>query len=486
MKRLTALCLTLSLASLSQADDVSPHKWPRFRGPGGRGVAIDSGNFPVNFGPAKKVLWKTSLPEGFSSPCIWGNRIFLTAYQPKQEKLETICLDRRTGAILWRRTAPAKKIERVYKVNSPASSTPTTDGQRVYVSIGSYGLLCYDFDSKEIWKKPLPRPRSSFGTATSPVLVGDLLLLNGQGNDRHLVAFNKNDGSTVWGTETPFPSDYPSPLLWKHGDRTEVIIPGRGGLLAFDLKGEKQWWVPGTSPEVAASPTSGGGLLFVTSFLPGGDPDTRMKLPTWEVLIKHDSDKDSKISRKEMPKDRLIFSRGGKEGIGDLHIHQMFWLYDRNNDRFVDEKEWALMFTRPRTNSVFAIKPGGKRDISDTHVGWKSRRGVPEVPSAIFYDDRLFLVSNGGVLTCLDAKTGKILKRLRLGAAGLYYSSPVIGDGKLYACSDAGIVTVVDVSKPEVKILGQNDLGEVIRATPALVDGKIYLRTASRLYAFGG
>src|SRR5579859_6260326 len=93
--------------------------WPQFRGWEGRGVATDSNPLPVRFGPEKKVLWKTPLPEGISSPCIWGGKIFLTGFDAKNQKLETLCLDRKNGHILWRQTAPAQKIERVYKVNSP-------------------------------------------------------------------------------------------------------------------------------------------------------------------------------------------------------------------------------------------------------------------------------------------------------------------------------------------------------------------------------
>src|SRR6266545_3619279 len=152
----------------------APARWPQFRGPQGRPIAEGAKPLPVHFGPGKHVLWKTPLPLGYSSPCIWDDHIFLTGFDAKAQKLETLCLDRRSGAIRWRRTAPAEKIERVYKVNSPASATPATDGRRVYVSFGSYGLLCYDFEGKELWRRPLPMPRAGFGTATSPIVAGDL------------------------------------------------------------------------------------------------------------------------------------------------------------------------------------------------------------------------------------------------------------------------------------------------------------------------
>src|SRR5581483_6631653 len=119
--------------------------WPQFRGPDGTGAAPDGPTLPIRFGPTENVIWKTPLPVGHSSPCIWGDRIFLTGFDPEAKKLETLALDRRTGEILWRRAAPAKTIERVHEISNPATSTPAADGERVYVYFGSFGLLCYDF-----------------------------------------------------------------------------------------------------------------------------------------------------------------------------------------------------------------------------------------------------------------------------------------------------------------------------------------------------
>src|SRR5262245_18081908 len=156
-RRLACIAVAVVMGPLLHGGE--PPRWPQFRGPEGRAVA-DAKPLPTHFGPTKNVLWKTLLPAGFSSPCVWGDHIVLTGYESKTKKLETLCLDRRTGAIRWRRAAPAEKIEQDYKVNCPASATPVTDGKRVYVSFGSYGLLCYDFDGKELWRRPLPTPRT--------------------------------------------------------------------------------------------------------------------------------------------------------------------------------------------------------------------------------------------------------------------------------------------------------------------------------------
>src|SRR5438105_2795164 len=148
----------------------SERDWPQFRGPLGAAAPADQAKLPVEFGPDRNVLWKTDVPSGNSSPCVCKDRIFLTAFDKTKQVLETICLDRGTGRILWRQPAPqVAKIETsLHPTNGPATPTPTADGEAVYVYFGSYGLLAYDFDGKEKWHKPLPSPEGDFGAGTSP------------------------------------------------------------------------------------------------------------------------------------------------------------------------------------------------------------------------------------------------------------------------------------------------------------------------------
>lgn len=482
-----ACCVIVSIHGSAVAGDSVP-AWPQFRGPGGSAVAPDGKKLPLHFGPKQNVLWKIAVPSGWSSPCIWGDRIFLTAYEEQDKRLVTLCIDRHNGRVLWRRVAPAKRIERVYKVNSPASSTPATDGKRVYVYFGSYGLLCYDIDGKIVWQRPLPTPRTRFGSGTSPIVTGDTVLLNSQGDDLHVMAFDASTGRTKWTTQgTPFPSDYPVPMLWQVGSVTEVIVPGRRGLLAYDLRdGSRRWWITGLSPEVASSPARGDGLLFVASHMPGGDPEMRFTLPDFDKLLaRADKDKDGKLDRSEVPRDVVIFRRGGKQGIGEIHLHQMYWLFDADKDRHISKSEYTAILRTPFNNSLLAIRPGGKGEISQSHIAWRIRRGVPEVPSPLYYRGRVYLIRNGGILTCVEAKSGKhVFRPVRLGPGGIYYASPVAGDGKIYLISDSGVVTVIRAAD-RYEVLAENDLEDTVRATPALLDGKIYLRTANHLYAFG-
>src|SRR5436305_2361203 len=217
--------------------------WPQFRGPNALGVSVEPTKLPTDFGPEKNVLWKTPLPPGYSSPCVWGPRIFLTAYDKPAQKLETLCLDRNDGRILWRRTAPAGAIEKTHPVGSPAAATPATDGRRVYVYFGSYGLLCYDFGGNEQWKKPLPVARARNGTGTSPVVAGERLLLSCEFQpDPSLLAVDCRTGATVWkqvrkliSVAGPVDEAYATPVLWRHDGVEEVLIHSPARLTAHDL-----------------------------------------------------------------------------------------------------------------------------------------------------------------------------------------------------------------------------------------------------------
>lgn len=146
------LFLAVALAS---ACSLCAANWPQFRGVGGLGVAAGSPP-PVHFGPDSNVLWKATLPSGNSSPVIWGENIFLTGFD--KTRLETICLNRSGGKVRWRIPAPATKFEPTHRLGNPATPTPVTDGERVYVSFGSFGLLAYDSMARKYGGIPCPRP----------------------------------------------------------------------------------------------------------------------------------------------------------------------------------------------------------------------------------------------------------------------------------------------------------------------------------------
>jgi len=497
MRRFSILLIAVAGAATAapavhaQPDKTVPTYWPQFRGPGGLGVAAEDVKFPLRFGPDKNVLWKTPLPEGHSSPCIWGNHIFLTGFDKAGKKLETLCLDRRKGDILWRQAAPAEKFENVHQISNPAVSTPATDGKRVYVYFGSYGLLCYDFAGKEQWKMPLPAPVTRFGTGASPIVAGDLVLCSCDCPPKPvLLAVEGSTGKPRWKKERlPFGEGYATPLVWTHAGAGEVIVHTSARLQAYRLKdGEETWWV-GIQSTACSTPVIGADRLFVATWAFGADPNDRVPLPTFdELLQKYDKDKDGKISQKEFPADLSILRRADAADIpgSDVKLIRFFSFIDENKDGHIDRNEWAkvLEFTKKHVeHGVLAIKAGAKGDAGKTHVLWQEKKGIPEVPSPLYYRQRLYLVRDGGVVSCLETKSGKLLYRERLDSAGAYFSSPVAGDGKVYAASVRGVVTVL-AAGDVFRVLARNDLQDAIVATPALFDGKIYLRTKKHLYAF--
>ena len=210
------LLATVVLSSFAGAAD-----WPQFRGPNSSGIG--DGKPPVEFGPSQNVLWKTAVGSGLSSPVIAKGRVFLTEFDPPTKQLATLCIDQRTGKVLWRRTVAPAEIEKVHEMSSPAAPTPATDGERVYVYFGSYGLVSYDFDGKLLWERRLPLPENIYGAVASPIVAGDLLVLNHQGKDAYLLAVNRRDGKTVWKTDrSKFQYGWSTPVYWRHDDSMKL------------------------------------------------------------------------------------------------------------------------------------------------------------------------------------------------------------------------------------------------------------------------
>jgi outer membrane protein assembly factor BamB len=491
-----ALAVTM-VAPLPAQKILSNSCWPQFRGPNALGVAPECMELPVHFGPENHVVWKTPLPVGHSSPCVWDDRIFVTGFDKAGQKLETLCVDRHKGQVLWRRAIPAQKTEKVHEFNSPAVATPATDGERIYVYFGAYGLLCYDFDGNELWKKQLPLAQTVFGTGTSAVVAGELVLLNRDFQpDPSLLAVRARTGETAWKQVRTLASlggpvdAYATPLVWHHDGVDEVIIQGKVRLTAYDLKdGSERWSVRATS-SACSTPVFGDGHLFVAAHGFGSVEGEVQEPPSFDAILKkYDKNGDGRISAQEFPTDLYLFQRLDVPGT-DLPLKFLFSRIDENKDGQISRAEWEKFLernrdlARQRLVGLLAIKPGGKGDVTKTNVLWREERGLPEVPSPLLYQDRIYLVRDGGLASCLDAQTGRLLYRERLGPRGAYFSSPVAGDGKVYVASQRGVVVVI-AAGDHLQVLARNDLGEPIQATPALVDGKLYVRTDKHLYAFG-
>lgn len=451
------------------------NNWPQFRGPNAQGIADDA-HPPAEFGVDKAMIWKTPVPPGISSPVIWGGRIFLTAVEG--EKLQMLCLDKVDGKVLWRKDVPAGKLESVHKTSNPASATPVTDGTRVIGWFPSFGLMAWDFDGKEVWRKPMEMPFVVNGSGTSPIIAGGKLILacDQQGGKSFLLAADPATGGKHWQIQRPLAvSSYSTPVLWSRAGVQEIVIAGSLNITGYGLADGAEHWMAGGLEAVSVCPTPviGNGMLYVMSRSFGESaPPSGLDA----VLLFADKDKSGGLSREEAP-----FLQ--KDGAYDF--------MDANRDGSItaEEVKAATAHLKHGQFGIFALRDPGKTtgDITPTHVAWKHQKGTAKVASPLLYRDRLWVIADGGMLTCSDPMTGKIIfERQRLGgeSSGDYHASPVAADGRIYLCSNRGVVTVVEPADT-LKIIYQTSLGTPIQATPALSGDRLFVRTAMHLFAFG-
>lgn len=475
--------------------NLQAENWPQFRGPNGGGLAQDSPGVPVEFGPTNKALWKLKLPAGHSSPAVWGSRIFITAFEKEGQRLLVLAVDRPTGKVLWERQVAATEIEKVHSISSPATATPVVDGERVYVYFGSAGLFAFDLAGNPVWSHPLPMSKAAFGSGTSPVLAGELLILSrDEGREPFLLALNRKTGAQVWkvmqGTERrPYGFGHSTPAV--HDG--VIVIHRQGEVAAFDLNTGARKWSADAMTQGNCTPVVGGGAVYVGTWMNSGEPDLRVPYPTFaEVVSRGDKNGDGMIEESEFPDDIATTRRIDLDGVEGASMKMGKWAIrnaDQDKNGKVTATEWDALIAKwgqfTRDHGVIAVKLGGEGDVTKTHVLWRETKNVPEIPAPLYYEDRLFTVTNGGIMTCLNATTGEVVFRGRLGAGGGYFSSPVAVNGKVYFASQPGVVSVIDARAASLSVLARNDFGEEIFATPAIVDGKIYVRTAEHLYAIG-
>ncbi|MFN7923744.1 MAG: PQQ-binding-like beta-propeller repeat protein [Bryobacteraceae bacterium] len=458
------------LASLALAAD---HDWPTFHGINSSGVAPDTG-LPVEFGPDKNLVWKTELPAGHSSPVLVGNRIYLTGYD--KEGLYTFALDRATGRILWRRQAPRPRVEKLHNSNSPASPSAASDGKNVFVFFTDFGVLSYGPDGNERWRMALGPFNNPMGQGATPVLAGKTLLVPcDQEAGSFFVALDKDTGKVKWRVERPdFTRGFSTPILYKPKDGPlQALLAGSYKLVAYEVEtGKEAWWVGGLTWQLKPTPVMDEEKIYVLGWAGEADPGQQEVIPEFrEALDKFDADKDGKLQKSELAADKKL-----EKSFGDL---------DLDGDGALGPRDWKMyQAKRQVVNGVNAFKLGGKGDMTGKSEVWKYEKSLPNVPSPLLYQGVVYLCKDGGILTALDAKTGKVLKQGRItGAPGNYFTSPVAADGKIFTISEEGKVAVI---KPgaEWEVIRINDLNTPTHATPAIADNGLYIRTDDALYRF--
>ena len=470
---ITQTVLALAVTVVAAADPAGD--WARFRGPNGSGVAEVTA-LPVEFGPARNLIWKTELPPGYSSPIIHGNRIFLTGV--RNGRLFSLAVDRTTGKMLWEREAPRSREEKLDPRNHPAAPSAATDGERVFFFFADYGLLAYDVQGKELWRRPLGPFNNIYGMGASPILVDDVVVLTcDQSIGSFIAAFDKHTGRERWRTpRVEARSGHSTPVVYTPpGGRPQIVVPGSFLLSAYDPRdGRRLWWVGGLSFELKSTPVLSGDTLYINGFgSPENQPGAMIAvMPTNEVFASADRDKDGRLTRDELP---------------TAHARDSLPFFDLNGDKTIDRTEWDYYKAAMESeNGMLAIKLGGSGDMTATAVRWRYQRGIPQLPSPLLYQHALYMVNDaGGLVTVLNPESGALVVQGRLKVpSDRYYASPVAGDGKVYIASESGKVVVLPPGGG-LDALAVNDLQDSIYATPALVDKRIYIRTLNSLYCFG-
>ncbi|MCA9068505.1 MAG: PQQ-binding-like beta-propeller repeat protein, partial [Planctomycetaceae bacterium] len=252
--------------------------WPQFRGPLGNATADDA-NPPTKWSPTENIVWKADLPgRGASSPVVWDDRIFLTAYtgygideeEPGDKtdlKLHTICLDKKQGKILWNQSISAnantQNFSRRVADHGYATATPATDGEIVVSFFGVSGLVAYDLDGNQLWQQAVGDKTAGFGSASSPVVFEDLVYVNASIESGTLFAFDKKTGKEAW-SFSPINRAWTSPCLAKTPDgKYELVVSQKDAILGFDPKTGKQLWTcAGVDDYVVPVPVSHEGVIY--------------------------------------------------------------------------------------------------------------------------------------------------------------------------------------------------------------------------------
>lgn len=398
--------------------------------------------------------------SGKSSPVLTERHVFLTG--AAQGRLFTQCFDRKTGRLLWERAVEPSHHVVANRLNHDAAVTPVTDGENVYVFFEKFGLISYGPTGRIRWKTPLGPFMNTQGLASSPILVGDLVvLLADQWEKSYLAGFDKASGEMTWKVDREESEGWGTPLVHVLGKKPRIITVSRGLLGIHDpADGRRAATLPGQATTIVASPILDGDIVYAFGY--GGDKPA----PFSSRLERLDKDRNGSLSADEFGSDPILNNLARNAG---------------NRDGAVSEDEWDI-FARKTLgpNSLVAVQlTGGQpREL------WRYDKNFTSVvPTALLYENVLYIVRNGGILTTHDPATGHVIRQARIdGAPGGYSASPVAAEGKLWLASEEGKVSVVRAGG-EWELLAVNDLGEACYATPALSKGVIYLRTDEALYA---
>jgi outer membrane protein assembly factor BamB len=426
-----AIIVATGLCLASFAPAASAQEWTRFHGPNGQGVS-DTKGLPTTWSE-KDYNWRIDLPgPSHSSPVLWGTKLFVTAATGNNWSM--MCIDSESGKTLWKKDYPQEPYK-TNKLNSYASATPACDEKQVYAPTSSdkdYFLIAWDHDGNEKWRYRVGSYISQHGTASSPVVYNDLVILvndqdgpdedvnakgkggGGKAGESFIVAVDKNTGAEKWKLKrNTVLTSYANPAVYQpKGGKPMLIFASKAhGLFAVDPATGKQLW---DSPKLYAlrpimSPTIDGDVVITS-----------------------------------------CGSGGGK------------------------------------SNYVVACKitPSGPKEL------WKLTKQAPYVPTPVVHKGTVYLVNDGGFLIALDTKTGKEKFQARIegksgGSSASFFGSPILAGDQIYVMSRQGDAYVFKAGD-KYEVLGVVPLGDESHSTPAVANGHLFLRTFNHLYSVGG
>jgi outer membrane protein assembly factor BamB len=419
-KLVTLTAALLAIAAASRAGE----NWPQFRGPTGQGFA-DATGLPVTWSETENVKWKTPLKgKAWSSPVVWGAQIWVTTATEDGRQLGAIAVDRESGRIVHDVALfTVEQPQYADKFNSYGSPTPVLEAGRVYVTFGSAGTACLDTATgKVLWERRDLPCNHWRGAGSSPTLWENLLIMHFDGADhQYVVALDKRTGRDVWRTNRSinFQDLTPEGKPIRDGDFRKAF----SSPLVVTHEGKPLLISAASKATYAYNPVDGREL--------------------WRV------------------EERKHHSGTVRPVVGNGFVYTATGL---------------------AKGELWAVRLGGNGVVTDTHVAWKVTRNVPNRPSPILTGDLLFMVDqDGGVVTCLEALTGKEVWKERLPGAGSYSSSPVLAEGRLYFFNENGHGTVIEAGRA-FKVLAANKLDGGFMASPAVAGRALFVRSKTHLY----
>ncbi len=439
-----ALCTGPALAS----------DWARFHGPDGSGVSPDAQPLPVKWSETENLKWKHKLPgPGSSSPIVVGQRVFVTCWtgygedrdnvgDEKDLRRHLVCLDRRTGKVLWDQSVepvlPEDPYSGQFTQHGYASHTPVSDGQRVYVFFGKTGVLAFDMDGKKLWQASVGTGSGSrgWGTASSPILYKDLVIVTASAESKAIVALDKATGKEVWRrSDAGFSGTWGTPVLVAcAGGRTDLVLAVPYKIYGFDPdSGKPRWQCEGLSSDsMCSSVIAHDGVVYAVETGPRGGGTMAVRAGgEGDVTKPHVVWRGNERSRIATP----VYDNG-----------RLYWTGNRT----------ASCIDAATGRQVYQARLGGGATTGEAKPG--SGRGKGGGP--------------GG----------------RGGRGGQDYSSPILAGGKIYYLARSGEAFVYAVG-PEFKLLAQNRFasdGGDFSSTPAVSDGELFVRSSKYLYCVAG